>query len=131
MAIFPSIRPTGRSYSPGQFPTKVYRGLSGATVKRVFGNRSFGHVIDLQFENISDINTKAIVDHYYGQYGSYERFTLPNAVFSGMSTALKDAVQAPVNILWEYAEPPQVESVFNGRSTVTVRLIGELDYSGA
>lgn len=131
MAIFPSIRPTGRSYSPGQFPTKVYRGLSGATVKRVFGNRSFGHVIDLQFENISDINTKAIVDHYYGQYGSYERFTLPDAVFSGMSTALKDAVQAPVNILWEYAEPPQVESVFNGRSTVTVRLIGELDYSGA
>jgi len=130
MAIFPSIRPTGRSYSPGQFPTKVYRGLSGATVKRVFGNRSFGHVIDLQFENISDINTKAIVDHYYGQYGSYERFTLPDAVFSGMSTALKDAVQAPVNILWEYAEPPQVESVFDGRSTVTVRLIGELDYSG-
>lgn len=130
MAIFPSIRPTGRSYSPGQFPTKVYRGLSGATVKRVFGNRSFGHVIDLQFENISDINTKAIVDHYYGQYGSYERFTLPDAVFSGMSTALKDAVQAPANILWEYAEPPQVESVFDGRSTVTVRLIGELDYSG-
>lgn len=130
MAIFPSIRPTGRSYSPGQFPTKVYRGLSGTTVKRVFGNRSFGHVIDLQFENISDINTKAIVDHYYGQYGSYERFTLPDAVFSGMSTVLKGAVQAPANILWEYAEPPQVESVFNGRSTVTVRLIGELDYSG-
>lgn len=130
MAIFPSIRPTGRSYSPGQFPTKVYRGLSGATVKRVFGNRSFGHTIDLQFENISDANTKAILDHYYGQFGNYSRFTLPDDVFSGMSTTLKGVVQAPTNILWEYAEPPQVESVFNGRSTVTVRLIGELDYSG-
>jgi hypothetical protein len=128
MAVFPSIRPTARSYSPGQFPTKVYRGLSGATVKRVFGNRSFGHAIDLQFENISDANTKAILDHYYGQGGNYTRFTLPDAVFSGMSTELKGIVQAPVNILWEYAEPPQVESVFNGRSTVTVRLIGELDY---
>jgi len=131
MAIFPSIRPTGRSYSPGQFPTKVYRGLSGATVKRVFGNRSFGHVIDLQFENISDADTKAILDHYYGQFGSYARFALPDAVFSGMSTTLKVVVQTPANILWEYAEPPQVESVFNGRSTVTVRLIGELNYSGA
>jgi hypothetical protein len=39
-------------------------------------------------------------------------------------------VQTPINILWEYAEPPQVESVFDGRSTVIVRLIGELDYSG-
>jgi len=131
MATFPSIRPTGRSYSPGQFPTKVYRGLSGATVKRVFGNRSFGHVIDLQFENISDADTKAILDHYYGQFGSYARFALPDAVFSGMSTTLKVVVQTPANILWEYAEPPQVESVFNGRSTVTVRLIGELNYSGA
>lgn len=128
MTIFPSIKPTGRSYTPGQFPTKTYRGLSGATVKRVFGNRAFGHSIDLQFENISDVNTKAILDHYYGRFGSYDRFTLPDAVFSGMSATLKGVVQAPTNILWEYAEPPQVESVFNGRSTVTVRLIGELDY---
>ena len=97
----------------------------------MFGNRSFGHAIDLQFENISDANTKTIIDHYYGQFGSYARFALPDDVFSGMSTTLKGVVQAPTNILWEYAEPPQVESVFNGRSTVTVRLIGELDYSGA
>lgn len=131
MAIFPSIRPSGRSYSPGQFPTKTYRGLSGATVKRVFGNRSFGHLIDLQFENISDTNTKAILDHYYGQYGTYERFTLPDEVFSGISAALRDILKTPTNILWEYAEPPQVESVITGRSTVTVRLIGELNYFNA
>ena len=112
MTAFPSIRPTGRSYTPRQFPIKTYRGLSGATVKRVFGNRAFSHSIDLQFENISDVNTKAILDHYYGRFGSYARFTLPDAVFSGMSVTLKDVVQAPTNILWEYAEPQQVESVF-------------------
>lgn len=129
MADFPSLRPSGRSYTPGQYPVKVYRGLSGATVKRVFGNRAFGHSIELQFQNISDANTKLILDHYYGQYGSYARFKLPDAVFSGMSTTLRGVVQTPTNILWEYAEPPQVESVFNGISTVTVRLVGELDYS--
>lgn len=129
MATFPSIRPTARTYSPGQFPTKTYRGLSGATVKRIFGNRSFGHAIEMQFTNITDATTKQILDHYYGEYGNYQRFNLPDDVFSGMSSSLKSSVQAPSNILWEYAEPPQVESVFNGRSTVTVRLIGELNYS--
>lgn len=129
MATFPSIRPTARTYSPGQFPTKTYRGLSGATVKRIFGNRSFGHAIEMQFTNITDATTKQILDHYYGEYGNYQRFNLPDNVFSGMSSSLKSSVQAPSNILWEYAEPPQVESVFNGRSTVTVRLIGELNYS--
>jgi hypothetical protein len=129
MATFPSIRPTARTYSPGQFPTKTYRGLSGATVKRIFGNRSFGHAIEMQFTNITDATTKQILDHYYGEYGNYQRFDLPDNVFSGMSSSLKSSVQAPSNILWEYAEPPQVESVFNGRSTVTVRLIGELNYS--
>lgn len=129
MANFPSIRPTGRSYAPGQFPIKTYRSLAGTTVKRIFGNRSFGHSIELQFENISDSNTEAILDHYYGQYGSYARFALPDNVFSGVSSSLKGVLQAPSSILWEYAEPPQVESVFNGRSTVTVRLVGELNYS--
>lgn len=128
MANFPSIRPTGRSYSPGQFPTKIYRGLSGATVKRIFGNRSFGHSIELEFANITDANVKLILDHYYAQGGNYTRFALPNEIFSGMSDDLRGVVQAPTNILWEYAQSPQVESVFNGRSTVTVSLIGELDY---
>jgi hypothetical protein len=128
MTAFPSIRPTGRSYTPGQFPTKIYRGLSGATVKRIFGNRSFGHSIELEFTNITDANVRLILDHYYARGGNYTRFALPNEIFSGMSTSLRAVVQAPTNILWEYAQPPQVESVFNGRSTVTVSLIGELDY---
>lgn len=127
MADFPSIRPTSRSYSPGQFPVKTYRGLSGAVVKRVFGNKAYGHTIELQFNNISDTNTKAILDHYYGQSGSYFRFALPDAMFSGMDSTLASSVQAPSNISWEYAEPPAVESVFNGRSNVSVRLIGELN----
>jgi hypothetical protein len=129
MTAFPSIRPTGRSYAPGQFPTKIYRGLSGATVKRIFGNRSFGHSIELEFANITDANVRLILDHYYARGGNYTRFALPNEIFSGMSASLRAVVQAPhPNILWEYAQPPQVESVFNGRSTVTVSLIGELDY---
>lgn len=126
MAVFPSIRPTGRNYSPGQFPSATYRGLSGATVKRVFGNKAYGHSIELEFANVKDTITKAILDHYYGQNGSIDRFTLPDEVVSGMESSLQTLVKSPSSILWEYAEPPSIDSVFNGISTVTVRLIGEL-----
>ena len=127
MADFPAIRPSSRQYTPGQFPSKIYRGLSGATVKRVFGNKAFGHTMELQFDNISDVSTKTLLDHYYGQNGNIDRFALSEEAVVGMSTDLKDTVQAPSNISWEYAEPPAIESVFNGRSNVTVRLIGELN----
>ena len=127
MADFPAIKPSSRQYTPGQFPVKTYRGLSGATVKRVFGNKAFGHTIELQFNNISDASTKTLLDHYYGQNGSVDRFALSEEAMAGMSTELKGVVKAPVNIAWEYAEPPSVESTFNGRSNVTVRLVGELN----
>lgn len=127
MAVFPSIRPTGRNYIMGQLPMKIYRGLNGGTVKRVFGNRLLGHTIELNFQNISDANAKLIVDHYNGEYGSYGRFTLPDAVFSGVdNSALLSTLKAPTSIQWEYAEPPAIETVFKGRSTVTVRLVGEI-----
>ena len=126
MADFPSIRPASRTYSAGQFPLKTYRALSGATVKRVFGNKAYGHSIELQFTNITDAVAKQIIDHYYGQNGSVNRFALPSAVFSGMNRAFGDELRAPDSISWEYAEPPAIEAVFNGISNVTVRLIGEL-----
>jgi hypothetical protein len=43
-----------------------------------------------------------------------------------MSEAFGDELRAPDGISWEYAEPPVIEAVFNGISSVTVRLIGEL-----
>ena len=126
MAVFPSIRPTSRTYSAGQFPLKTYRSLSGATVKRVFGNKAYGHSIELQFTNIIDAVAKQIIDHYYGQNGSVDRFTLPSEVFAGMDETFGDELRTPDSITWEYAEPPAIEAVFNGISSVTVRLIGEL-----
>jgi hypothetical protein len=43
---------------------------------------------------------------------------------------MKDSVIAkirnPYGIQWEYASPPSVQSVFNGISTVTIDLAGEL-----
>lgn len=125
---FPSVKPSSRSFKPGTFPTKVYRALSGATVKRSFGNRAYGYELSLEFTNVTDAVATQIVSHYISNSAGFTRFTLPNELFAGMSTALRAQVQAPTQIKWEYAAPPEVTSVYVGISSVRVQLVGELDY---
>ena len=125
---FPSIKPARRNFRPGNFPTKIYRSLSGATVKRSFGNRAYGYELDLEFTNITDDTANQIVTHYNETFAGFERFTLPPELFAGMSTALRNQIQAPTQLKWEYAAPPEVASVYVGISTVQVKFIGELDY---
>lgn len=127
-AQFPSIKPSERSFRLGQYPVKSYRALSGATVKRAFGNRAYGYELQLSFTNITDTVTSILLAHYTDTSGGLEQFTLPDAIFAGMTTTLKDQIQAPTQIKWEYVAPPEVKSVINNISTVTISLTGELDY---
>lgn len=127
-AQFPGIKPAERSFRLGQYPVKTYRALSGATVKRAFGNRAYGYELQLSFNNISDAVTTQLIDHYDATKGGFERFTLPAELFVGMSATLASKIQSPTQIKWEYTNPPEVKSVINGRSTVTINLAGELDY---
>jgi len=125
---FPRIKPTTRAFKLGSFPVKVYRALSGATVKRAFGNRATGFELQLGFDNIPDATTEQLLAHYNASQGGFDRFTLPADLFAGMTTGLRGYIQAPTSIRWEYAGPPEVESVFIGRSRVSITLLGELDY---
>lgn len=127
-AQFPGIKPAERSFRLGQYPVKTYRALSGATVKRAFGNRAYGYELQLSFNNITDAVTSQLIDHYNATSGGFERFTLPAELFVGMSATLASKIQSPTQIKWEYVNPPEVKSVINGRSTVTINLAGELDY---
>lgn len=127
-AQFPGIKPAERSFRLGQYPVKTYRALSGATVKRAFGNRAYGYELQLSFNNISDAVTAQLIDHYDATKGGFERFTLPAELFAGMSATLAGKIQSPTQIKWEYVAPPEVKSVINDRSIVTINLAGELDY---
>ena len=119
----------------GDYPSKTYTSLSGAVFKRAFGNKATGYTMDLTFKNIGDTGelrslsgtVKQILDHYNSVDGTFKNFKLPDRMFAGMNSSLKGVVQAPSNISWRYAEPPRVESVKSGLSTVTVKLIGEID----
>jgi hypothetical protein len=108
-AQFPGIKPAERSFRLGQYPVKSYRALSGATVKRAFGNRAYGYELQLSFNNISDAVTSQLIDHYNATSGGFERFTLPAELFVGMSSTLASKIQSPTQIKWEYTNPPEVE----------------------
>jgi hypothetical protein len=125
---FPQIKPSGRSFKLGSFPVKAYRALSGATVKRAFGNRPTGFQLKLEYDNISDASTELLLAHYNNTSGGFTRFTLPDTLFAGMTSTMRGYIQAPTSIKWEYAAPPDVQSVYVGRSRVSISLVGELSY---
>ena len=126
MANFPSIKPTASSFQLGQYPVKTYRAMSGAVVRRSFGNKPFGVTLDLEFANVPEATVNTIIDHYNTQQGGTLGFTLPFESLPGYSDTLRAKVINSVNIEWLYAEPPSISSVIKDISTVTVKLVGEM-----
>jgi hypothetical protein len=126
MANFPSFKPTARSFALGQYPIKTYRALSGATIRRSFGNKPAGYTLDLEFANVSEATVNDICDHYNNQGGGTLSFVVPAIVFSGYTSTLQGKVRTPAGIEWLYAGPPSINSVIKGISTVTVQLVGEI-----
>ena len=133
MATFPivdsdnrAIRPSSRSLTPGDYPTKLYRSLSGKTMRRSFGSKPTNFQLTLGFEAVPETTLKAIIDHYNGQYGSLVGFTMPKEMFSGLSSTVYSLFQNPSNTKWFYAESPQVESVVGQYSNITLTFVADL-----
>jgi len=127
MATFPSITPTGRSFRPGVYPQKTYRSLSGATVKRTYGNSPYGAQLDLEFDSIPDATVVTLLDHYRSQTAANRRFTLSSNVTAGMSSTLATRANASIDGLrWEYAGPPEVQTIRPGINNVRINLAGEI-----
>lgn len=117
---------------------KEYRALNGVVVRRNFGNLMGNYLLDLVFENITETNVILIWDHYHNANNQQNRFQLefdpslsPLAglgTFAGMTSNLSSKLNLSY-IRWFYVEPPNIEANERGLSTVTVKLIGELNYS--
>lgn len=119
---FPNLTPSARSFTPGDWPIKQYKALSGAEIRIRYGNTRTESTLDLTFENITDQNAAAFLAHYNETQGTFYTFALAGAVFNGWDGGTS-ALNAPTGAAWRYAEPPQVINVYPGRSTVQVKLI--------
>lgn len=119
---FPTLAPTSRDFSPGDWPIKRYNAQSGAEVRILYGSRRTNAKLSLGYDNITDANAQAFLDDYAAQYGTLRTFTLPSAVRTGWSGS-SGSIDAPASAAWRYEGEPQVRSVRPGRSSVTVNLV--------
>jgi len=131
---FPSIEPTGRSFTAPTWATTTQTSQSGVITRRLWGSRPSRATLNLQFNNIDDTDTSAILNAYNSAKGSTDSLTLPSQLFVGADATLTtwlDGSAAGAGLLWAFAEgsPPQVESVAPGRSNVSVSLTAELRMS--
>lgn len=130
---FPTMTPSSRSITMGDLPIKVYRAMSGATVRRAFGNQKTQYVLKLKFNNIGDDSELRagagtvldILKHYESTNGTLENFVPGPGLFQGMGAASKGYIKDVVK--WRYAKPPEIQSVKEGVSNVSVELIAELN----
>ena len=134
MALFPSLVPSSRSYTPGNMPQVQTSSLSGVTTTYRRGNRRTNQTLSLSFENLTETEITSIRSHFDDQKGSYEIFHLPTEVWNGWSGP------APVALIsdyaWRYLGPPNITDGYPSRWRCEVELetipidLGELIISG-
>ena len=121
---FPAVCPTRRSFTPGEYPTRKYSSISGASVTRLYGSRAFDAQMSLDFV-LNDADTAAVLESWHESKGGAYTLSLPSSVFSGNSSDLNGKIPSYLN--WRWAEMPSVESLFPGRSRVQAKLTATLD----
>jgi hypothetical protein len=127
---FPSVKPTGRSYNPGSYPTAEFKSLSGVTTRMLYSNRRSDAELSLEFQNITDANAALILSNYEqvtptGDWVSFTSDTGSAGAAAGLAAYLQESGGS--GLRWRYDGPPDVRSVVPGRSTVQVKFIGQLD----
>jgi hypothetical protein len=122
---YPTLTPSSRSYSHGDWPVKTYSAMNGAEVRILYGDRRTNPTFNLNYQNIPDSQASAFLEHFNSVTGTFSTFQLPTSVLTGYRGDV--AAFDPENSLrFRYAEPPKIDSVKPGVSSVSVSLQGVL-----
>lgn len=119
---YPALRPSERSYNPGDWAVKRFNAMSGAEVRIRYGDKRFNAKFTLRYRNIPDTEAYKFLEHYNTQFGTYKQFTLPVQVLAGWSGS--NYVPTTAEMQFRYEGPPALEAVRPGVSNVTVELTG-------
>jgi len=127
---FPALVPTRRQYSPGAYPQQQFVALNGATTTLRYGNRRYDAELNLAFQNITDANAAKILKIYEDTMVSDDWVTFTSSdVAGGAGSSLAAYIRevGGSGLRWRFADPPSVDSVKPGLSSLTVRFIARLD----
>lgn len=100
MATFPALVSASRPLTPGQWGGVTHRAMSGAVSGLRRSSAEIGRRVPLRFENISEADFLAIVNHYRGQRSGLDAFAF--------TTTTLPSAYTPSGYAWTYAGQPQV-----------------------
>ena len=86
MAFPTSLQPTGRTYSPGNYPIKTFKSQSGQEVRILYGSERTETKLSLSYANIGDASAELFLDHYDEVKGTFNTFTIPDNALAGWSS---------------------------------------------
>tara|TARA_R100000781_G_scaffold100739_1_gene64227 strand:- start:136 stop:543 length:408 start_codon:yes stop_codon:yes gene_type:complete len=127
---FPSIKPSGRTYSPGKYPQATFEAQNGAKSVIRYGNKRVNAQLSLSFNNITDAQASDILANYkeVNSDWDYVVFNQDSGLTGIKSTDLENYVnEVSSGLRWRYNAPPQVSSVQPGISNVSCSFVGCLD----
>jgi hypothetical protein len=119
VATFPSLTPATRAFTPGEYPHTPFTTYNGLQNRVRHSNVMLSSSVRLSFIALAEADMLSILSHYQGQFGSFESFTLPSSIWSGVTTISDYEL---TDYRWQYAESPTVDDAYCGRYNVELAL---------
>ncbi len=119
---YPTLKPSARTYTPGNWANKQYNSISGSETRIRYGDKRYNATLQLTYSNISDTDADKFLVDYDANFGTYKKFTLPSEVLAGWSGS--NYIPNTGAMQFRYSAPPSIASVRPGVSVVTIQLVG-------
>ena len=134
VTLFPTIKPSSRSFTPGRYPQTEFVAQNGAKTVLRYGNKQVDAKLTLGFTNITDEEVIEILDKYeeVNSVYNYIHFTSIGAMAGINNLSLRRKFEerdTSGNTLLRYRfdGPPTVTSGRPGRSNVQCKFVACLD----
>ena len=127
---FPSVKPSSRSYSPGEYPQTNFEAQNGAKTIMRYGKNRVNATLTLGFANIADADAALILANYedVNSDWDYVTFSSSNGTVGVDSTSLSNYFkESGSGLKWRYSGPPSFTSSFKGMSNVSCSFVACLD----
>ena len=127
---FPSVKPSSRSYKPGEYPQTQFEAQNGAKTIMRYGKNRVNATLTLGFSNISDADAASILANYENVNSDWDYVTFNGgyATAGVTNTSLLAYLrESGSGLKWRYSGPPSVTSSFKGKSNVSCSFVACLD----
>jgi hypothetical protein len=119
MTAFPTLIPSTRTFTPGEYPHTAYQAYSGQENRVRHSNVMLSSRLRLTFISLTESNMLSILTHYNDKKGGYLPFAIPAELLSGVSSAAEYTL---TSYQWRYVEPPVIDDIPCAGHSVEVTL---------